>query len=283
MNTDKELEWHEHTHPRAAEDAAEDGLLQAEMAFGLAQAHWRNGHNRDALISLNRARRLCDEFLAPRAIAHERARSKALDELLFEIVRTWGSSVESNGASTHGHSSRVAEYATTLANAAGMDPSNATSVELGALLHDVGKVAVPDSVLNKPGPLTPEEWVVMRRHSAAGERLLSTMEFPWDIATMVRHHHEAWDGSGYPDNLSGEGIPWMARVLCVADVFDALTTARPYRDAYDTKDAMEIMDEMSGSTLDPELYRIFRRLVTEKRIGPAEEPVRRSRQTAGTA
>ena len=123
----------------------------------------------------------------------------------------------------------------------------------------------------------------MRSHSAAGESLLSEGEFPWDIAPLVRHHHEAWDGSGYPDNLSGEAIPWTARVLCVADVFDALTTARPYRDAYERKAAMEIMDEMSGSTLDPELYRIFRRLVVDHGIGSAEEPVRRSRQTAGTA
>jgi len=267
---------------RAVAVASGDRLLEAEVARELAQTHWRARHNRETLLWLNRAHRLFGELQASHDLADVSGRANDLEELFSEIVREWGSSIESKDAYTHGHSDRVARYALKLADASGLDARDRSWFEMGALLHDVGKVVVPDAILNKPGPLTAAEWSVMRSHSAEGESLLSDVEFPWDITPMVRHHHEAWDGSGYPDNLNGEAIPWTARVLCVADVFDALTTARPYRGAYDLNDAMGIMDEMSGSTLDPELYRIFRRLVREEEVvnEPKESLLRRDRSRA---
>ena len=263
---------------RLVAEQSGDRLLEAEVARELAQTHWRAKHNRDTLLWLNRAHRLFEELQARHEAADIGARAQALEELFFDIVREWGSSIESKDACTHGHSERVTRYALMLADAAGIDPRERNWFEMGALLHDVGKVAIPDAILQKPGPLTADEWVVMRGHSAKGESLLADVEFPWDIALMVRHHHEAWDGGGYPDNLKGEAIPWTARVLCVADVYDALTTERPYRGAYNRAQAVEIMDEMSGSRLDPELYRIFRRLLAEGGVtAPREAGLNKAR------
>ena len=118
---------------------------------------------------------------------------------------------------------------------------------IGALLHDVGKLIVPAEVLNKPGKLTDEEWALMRQHPAAGVEMLADVEFPWDVAPMVRSHHERWDGQGYPDGLAGEEIPLAARILCIADVYDALTTERSYKRAFSHLEAMEIMRRESGA------------------------------------
>ncbi len=132
---------------------------------------------------------------------------------------------------------------------------------MGALLHDVGKIAVPSEVLNKPGKLTPEERALTEQHPVAGVELLAGIDFPWDIRPMVRHHHEWWDGSGYPDKLAGEHIPLSARILCIADVYDALTTDRPYRQGFSHEKAVEIMEKDVGRLFDPELFGYFREIV----------------------
>ena len=133
-----------------------------------------------------------------------------------------------------------------------------------SLSSDVADVtAVPADLLNKAGKLSPAEWEVMRRHTIAGVELLSSIDFPWDIRPMVRSHHERWDGEGYPDGLSGEEIPLSARILCVADVFDALTTTRSYRPAYGAREALEVMGRDAGKIFDPETFRVFERLVIE--------------------
>jgi HD-GYP domain-containing protein (c-di-GMP phosphodiesterase class II) len=133
---------------------------------------------------------------------------------------------------------------------------------MGALLHDVGKIVVPPSILNKPGPLTAKEWAVMKRHPQAGVHLLREIEFPWDIRPMVRHHHEHWDGSGYPDGLVGEDIPFSARVLCLADVFDALTSSRSYRAGLTPGKALSVMREDCGRIFDPALFELLEGLYT---------------------
>jgi HD-GYP domain-containing protein (c-di-GMP phosphodiesterase class II) len=149
-----------------------------------------------------------------------------------------------------------------------MASEDLTWFKMGAFLHDLGKVLLPPDILNKPGPLTGEERAVMETHPAEGERLLEEIEFPWDIRPMVRHHHEHWAGTGYPDGLSGTDIPLSARVLTIADVFDALTTERSYRPAFTLEKALEIMKEDSGRIFDPYLFSIFCNLVVGE--GPVD-------------
>ena len=149
---------------------------------------------------------------------------------------------------------------------------------MGAILHDVGKVDIPSEILNKPGALRAEEWSIMQGHPERGVELLADVDFPWDIRPMVLHHHEHWDGSGYPHGLSGEGIPVAARVLCVADVFDALTTTRSYRSAFTPEAALEIMQGDTGHIFDPKLFEIFERLVRKARASAqVYQPIFRDR------
>jgi HD-GYP domain-containing protein (c-di-GMP phosphodiesterase class II) len=139
----------------------------------------------------------------------------------------------------------------------------------------VGKIVVPPEILNKPGGLTPEERAVMERHVDAGVELVDDIEFPWDIRPMIRHHHERWDGGGYPARLRGEEIPLAARILCVADHYDALATDRPYRRGYDHARTMAIMHEEAGAALDPGLFGVFAGLAAG---GPPREPARWGRR-----
>jgi HD-GYP domain-containing protein (c-di-GMP phosphodiesterase class II) len=132
---------------------------------------------------------------------------------------------------------------------------------IGALLHDVGKIVVPSEILNKAGPLTDDERKVMESHALAGESLLRDIDFAWDVLPMIRSHHERWDGTGYPDRLQGEMIPTAARILCVADVFDALTSDRPYRTAFSRDDALFMMRAQSGRAFDPALLNTFERII----------------------
>jgi HD-GYP domain-containing protein (c-di-GMP phosphodiesterase class II) len=134
-------------------------------------------------------------------------------------------------------------------------------MRIGAMLHDVGKIVVPSDILNKAAPLTPDERAIIERHASAGADLLKDVEFPWDVLPMIRHHHERWDGAGYPDGLSEHAIPVSARILCVADVYDALTTHRPYRAAYSPEQALEAMRADRGRVFDPDILDRFARIV----------------------
>ncbi len=162
-------------------------------------------------------------------------------------MRRWGDSIEQKDLYTRGHCQRVADYSCLLARVAGFDESALVWFRMGAFLHDVGKTATPAEILNKRGPLTPVERATMEQHTVVGEALLSSVEFPWDIRPMIRSHHERWDGQGYPDRLRGEEIPLAARILCIADVYDALTTHRPYRRAFSANVALQIMREDVGA------------------------------------
>jgi HD-GYP domain-containing protein (c-di-GMP phosphodiesterase class II) len=148
-----------------------------------------------------------------------------------------------------------------LAAAVGFKGRDLTWMRMGAFLHDVGKTGVPTEVLNKPGKLTDEEFEQMKRHTTIGDAIISETPFPWDIRPIVRNHHERWDGRGYPDKLKGEEIPLTARILCVADVYDALTSTRSYRPALSREEALAIMDKEAGVVVDPTLYALFRELI----------------------
>jgi HD-GYP domain-containing protein (c-di-GMP phosphodiesterase class II) len=133
---------------------------------------------------------------------------------------------------------------------------------MGAFLHDLGKTAVPEEILNKAGDLSGEERRIMEQHTVIGDVMLAQIPFPWDIRPMVRSHHERWDGQGYPDSLIADQIPLTARILRLADIFDALTTARSYRAPLTAQQALQVMEEDEGS-FDPALFEIFRELLGE--------------------
>jgi putative nucleotidyltransferase with HDIG domain len=245
---------------RAAFDnamAQENLLLAAEAAREQAELYTMIYRNREALQALNTSHRLFSQLRAQRNLADVRGRILRLERRFLDLVRQWGQSIESKDRYTHGHCARVAEYACALARELGFDEPTLFWFRVGALLHDVGKIVVPSDILNKNARLTTEERQIIERHAAAGADLLKDIDFPWDVLPMVRHHHERWDGAGYPSRLSGQEIPLSARILCVADVYDALTTHRPYRPARSVDDAIAIMSEDSGRVFDPQILTQF--------------------------
>jgi ribonuclease P protein subunit RPR2 len=172
-------------------------------------------------------------------------------------VRALANAVEARDAYTGKHAERVAAYGLEIARALGSSLADDPQIEFGFLLHDVGKVAVPDAILYKPEPLTPAEHALMARHPEIGAQILRDIEFLGEAKAVVRHHHERWDGAGYPDGLRGEAIPLAARVFAVADTLDALTTDRPYRPAVSLASARVTIAEAGGTQFDPAVVAAF--------------------------
>ena len=163
---------------------------------------------------------------------------------------------------TFEHAKRVRRYATALAMKSGLgDPDLLRAIETAALFHDVGKLAIPDRLLGKPGPLTREEYDQVKQHAAIGADLLTGLSLPGPLALLVRHHHENWDGSGYPGRLRGEEIPVGARALSIADCYDAMTSDRPYRRAMGHTAAMTMMSQRRGTMFDPQMTDAFLQIV----------------------
>jgi ribonuclease P protein subunit RPR2 len=187
----------------------------------------------------------------------ERERRHELRRSYMATVRALCNAVEARDAYTGKHAERVAAYGMEIARVLDAPFSDDPEVEFGFLLHDVGKVAVPDSILWKPEPLTPEERTLMERHPLVGWEILREIDFLGEAKLVVRHHHERWDGAGYPDGLAGDAIPLAARVFAVADVLDALTTVRPYRPPSPLQTAREMIEESSGTQFDPEVVDAF--------------------------
>jgi putative nucleotidyltransferase with HDIG domain len=190
----------------------------------------------------------------------ERGLTQQLTRSYRATVRALSNAVEARDAYTGKHAERVAAYGIEIARAAGVPRPDAPELEFGFLLHDIGKVAVPDSILYKPGPLTTEERALMARHPAIGAEIVGQIEFLTEATEIVRSHHERWDGMGYPDGLAGEQIPRSARVFAVADVLDALTTDRPYRAGFPLRQARAMITEESGSHFDPAVIDAFREI-----------------------
>ncbi len=175
-------------------------------------------------------------------------------------VRALSNAVEARDAYTGKHAERVTHFAIEIGRELGLPAPDTPEVEFGFLLHDVGKLAVPDSILFKPAPLTSEERALMSQHTIVGAEIMRDIEFLAEASKVVRSHHERWDGNGYPDGLAGEEIPLNARVFAVADVFDALTTDRPYRVALSFAQARTMIEEQSGSHFDPRVVAAFQRI-----------------------
>jgi putative nucleotidyltransferase with HDIG domain len=243
---------------RAAESAeeGEDLLLKADVSEQLAELYWTQKRHREMLSHLNQSHALYSRLKAQHRVAQVERRNAALEARFLEMAHNWGDSIESKDHYTQGHCERVAFFACVLADSTGMDSRSLFWFRLGALLHDIGKIIVPTEVLNKAGNLSDEEWAIMKRHPEAGLELVSDIDFPGDVRAIIRNHHERWDGKGYPDGLAGDEIPFAARILCVADVYDALTTARSYRDSLSHARAVEVMRGSPGQ-FDPQLLDAF--------------------------
>jgi putative nucleotidyltransferase with HDIG domain len=181
-----------------------------------------------------------------------------LNHLYLSTIETLAMAIDAKDQVTHGHIRRVQEYSVALARQMGVHDDNLIkAIEAASLLHDMGKLSVPESILNKPGKLTSSEFEIMKTHSSVGADILAAIEFRYPVVPIVRHHHENWDGSGYPDRLSGTDIPIGARILSVTDCFDALTSDRPYRNKLSESEAVAILQERRGTMYDPLIVDVF--------------------------
>src|ERR1035437_7877157 len=170
------------------------------------------------------------------------------------VLCTLARSIEGKDPYTHGHCERLADYSARLGEHLALSEEQVIALRRAGVVHDIGKVAVPDAILLKPGTLTAEEWKLIREHSVVGERICAPLKSFRLVLPIIRHHHEKLDGSGYPDGLRGENIPVTARVLQIVDVYDALTTVRPYKPAFSVPDALQTMkEEVAKGWWDPQM------------------------------
>ncbi len=176
-------------------------------------------------------------------------------------IEGWARALELRDGETEGHSARVADMTVQLATAFDLKDDEMVNVRRGALLHDIGKMGIPDHILLKQGALTEDEWAIMRKHPVYARQLLSSIEFLQDAIDIPFSHHEKWDGSGYPEGLQGEEIPLAGRIFAVVDCWDALRSDRPYRKAWSDKDTWEYIEKNAGKEYDPKVVAKFRELL----------------------
>lgn len=189
---------------------------------------------------------------------------KQLEERSLRIVTSLAKALEQKDEYTRGHSDHVATYSALFAKYIGVSREEVKIIQNAALLHDIGKIGIPDGILNKPGKLTEEEFEQIKFHPIYGMELLKTLDFLKDELVLILHHHEKFDGSGYPYGLKGNQIPVGAQLISLADIFDALTTDRPYRKGYSAEKAIEIMEKMSGENFQPSLFEQFVKFIQKQ-------------------
>ncbi|MDH7601059.1 MAG: response regulator [Armatimonadota bacterium] len=180
-----------------------------------------------------------------RRLSEERA------NVLFKAIKAIAAGIDSRSRYTGRHSAHMAEICLQIGQELQLSPERMATLELAAHIHDVGKLTTPESVLDKPGKLTPEEWQEVSQHPSTGAELLAEIDELAEVAAVIRHHHERYDGTGYPDGLRGEGIPFLSRILAVADALEAMTSDRPYRPAISWSAAVEELQRHSGTQFDP--------------------------------
>jgi putative nucleotidyltransferase with HDIG domain len=179
-------------------------------------------------------------------------------------IEGWARALELRDAETEGHTRRVTEMTVKLTRRMGFSDRELVHIRRGAILHDIGKMAIPDNILLKPGPLTDEEWVIMRQHTIYAHRMLSPIAFLRPAMDIPYYHHEKWDGSGYPVGLAGEAIPLAARIFAIVDVWDALSFDRPYRKACSRDYVLSYVREQSGTHFDPHVVQVFLDMMREE-------------------
>jgi response regulator RpfG family c-di-GMP phosphodiesterase len=204
-----------------------------------------------------------EELVEQRTVELDRALD-SLEGAYRTTLKALAAALETRDHETHGHSQRVVSFSLRLGYELGLDQDQLKSLELGSLLHDIGKIGVPDAILRKPGALDDDEWVKMRQHPLHGQQILRGIDFLEGAARVVAQHHEKWDGSGYPLGLTGEDIDLNARIFAVADAFDALTSDRVYRKAQSYEAAATELDRCSGQHFDAKIVEAFHRISPEE-------------------
>jgi putative two-component system response regulator len=190
-----------------------------------------------------------------------RTANKRLSDAYEATIEGWSHAMDLRDRETEGHSRRVTELSIKLARAMGMSDDAIVHLRHGALLHDMGKIGVPDSILHKPDELTEDEWDIMRQHPKLAFDMLNSIEYLREALEIPYFHHEKWDGTGYPQGLKGEQIPIAARIFAVADVWDAVTSDRPYRPAWSKQQAMQYIRDQSGKHFDPQVVEQFFKVI----------------------
>jgi putative nucleotidyltransferase with HDIG domain len=216
----------------------------------------------DLVVAKRRYENHLEELVEQRTAELDRALN-SLEAAYRSTLKALTAALETRDSETHGHSERVVSYSLRLGREYGLNSEQMKSLEFGSLLHDIGKIGVPDSILRKPAKLTEEEWVRMREHPLHGQQILRGIEFLQGAARVVAQHHEQWDGSGYPFGLRGEDIDVCARIFSVADAFDAITSDRVYRRGKTYEAAAQELDDWSGRQFDPKVVEAFHRVPKE--------------------
>ncbi len=231
-------------------------LRQVEAVVKRALEH------QDLILAKQRYENHLEELVDQRTAELDKALN-SLEDAYRSTLRALTAALETRDLETHGHSERVVTYSLRLGQEYGLDSAKMKALEFGSLLHDIGKIGVPDLILRKPAKLTDEEWVLMREHPVHGQQILRGIEFLSGAALVVGQHHEKWDGSGYPLGLSEEEIDICARIFSVADAFDAITSDRVYRKGKPYEAAAKELDEWAGKQFDPAVVQAFHRVPKE--------------------
>jgi response regulator RpfG family c-di-GMP phosphodiesterase len=213
----------------------------------------------DLIVAKQRYENHLEDLVEQRTSELDRALG-SLEEAYRSTLKALTAALETRDSETHGHSERVVSYSLRLGRECGLDDAHMKSLEFGSLLHDIGKIGVPDSILRKPAKLTEEEWVLMREHPLHGQQILQGIEFLEGAARVVAQHHEKWDGSGYPLGIKAENIDLCARIFAVADAFDAMTSDRVYRQGKSYEVALKELDDWAGRQFDPNVVEAFHRV-----------------------
>jgi diguanylate cyclase (GGDEF)-like protein/putative nucleotidyltransferase with HDIG domain len=216
--------------------------------------------------------------LYARKVAEERRHGRQMADLYLSVIEALALAIDARDRTTQRHLRRIQAYAVQLGKSMGISEPELEALKAGALLHDIGKLAVPEHILGKPGPLTREETEKMRIHPRIGVEILETIRFPFPLAEVVRSHHEKWDGTGYPDRLKGEEIPVAARILSVVDCFDALTSDRPFRKPMSREEALKHVQGEAGASFDPAVVEAL--VKNLDRLGLLAEAIDRSQETS---
>ena len=231
-------------------------LRQVEAVVKRALEH------HDLVVAKQRYENHLEELVEQRTAELDRALN-SLEGAYRSTLKALTAALETRDSETHGHSERVVSYSLRLGREYGLNSDEMKSLEFGSLLHDIGKIGVPDSILRKPAKLTDEEWVRMREHPLHGQQILRGIEFLQGAARVVAQHHEKWDGSGYPLGLRSDDIDICARIFAVADAFDAITSDRVYRRGKSYEAAAQELDDWAGRQFDPKIVEAFHRVPKE--------------------
>jgi HD-GYP domain-containing protein (c-di-GMP phosphodiesterase class II) len=215
--------------------------------------------HQELIVAKQRYEDHLEELVEQRTVELDQALN-SLEDAYRSTLKALTAALETRDLETHGHSERVVSYSMRLGREYRLDSRHTKALEFGSLLHDIGKIGVPDLILRKPAKLTPEEWVLMRQHPSHGQQILRGIHFLEGAARVVAQHHEKWDGSGYPLGLRGEEIDVCARIFSVADAFDAITSNRVYRKGKPYQAAAEELDAWAGRQFDPKVVEAFHRV-----------------------